>query len=731
MRNVRTKGSMLPLAVAITVVLFIVGATFFILAQLLGGVRELQHATDAGNLNVAKQSMRKPSVALNPGIEVNNFAGLVDTNGNIDLLDYNRLFAQALIVALNAQDEDTDQAKQNAQTVLAALQDNNSVGKRLSDALSRADSQTGHFTNLARANTTRMLTSSSRISQADEAYQVAYLYPGEPTNVYLDPTILPAGVTLPQGLLSQRQASNGLNYMAGYRDLVIDSLNGKKISGVPVRPDYEPHLVSQAAFNHSLNSPVSNRGVPPNTFRSSGKVLDARVNTFLNSTSCATVGALNQTYTACIPRGYLCFTNLPGLPDDSPVPSNESIFNNQLYSGIFLANNGAFSTDQELMLKWVDYNNDPNSESQPSSVGIYGADPHGITSLGGGPNAYPPEVDYTMMSGAGEIPQVAALLQEFEQAYPAANGQGGQTLVLTAVEKLKALVMAQFASGQPGNVEAPQEATGLRLFDQAAQYPMPDGASPRFTRSGTVPQLLAQVGNGADTLFWNQIVQRIREIKPDANLTEINTLFAGNLLEMGETLYLYQLNDRLTMTRTPPPWLVAGTTPDGNPQDRFSTYQTIGFSVNPPGEGGLRNVMFEETPNPTTHGIGKDEAILTLSSGFNNLLAAVEFRESVGDVPLVTNSPPDCDCPCLLDRARDAVNRLPMSVRNIMLSLRMHGGYGHNAQYYSNWTTLEPRFPTNPDALAAIRALQAIDDAGCQPEGPPTLNMPPTWYMLN
>jgi hypothetical protein len=619
------------------------GIVFFYLARVIGGVRELQHATDSGNLNVAVRSIRHPAVSLNPGIEQDNFAGLVDSNGKIDLLIYNRLFAQALIVALNAQSEGTDASKQHAQALLAALQgDQNSVGKRLADALNSATNHADQFTTLADGNTVRMLSLTSTVANVDSEYHVGYLDAGGATNVYFDPTILPLGATLPTNTLASQKATNGQEYLVGYKDLSIDSLNDSPISGVPLQPGDRPHLVSQLAFDAHLALPVKNEGVPPNTFKSVGSAREKISKSLLDAASCAIVSAGKQDYPGCIPRGYICITNLAGLPDNSPVPSNESIFNNQLYSGIYLgvSDSGAvsFSTDEGRMLDWVTYNNDPNPGTKPSTEGIYGADPQGIKSLGG--DGYPPEADYTMMSGAGEIPQVAALLPEFEQAYPAPNGQSGQTLVLTAVEKLKALVMALFASGQTGLVPNPPGYTGLRLFDHNAQYPVLEDSSPRFTRTGTVSQLLAQIGNGADTLIMNQLVERIREIKPDTTLADINTLFADNLLEMGDTFYVYEIDGALTMTQTPPPWVVANTSADGNPQDIFSTFETIGFSVNPPGEGGLKNVMFEQTPDPASNGIGKDEVIWIPSCGFNNLLGTLQFQESVTNLLLTMNSPP-------------------------------------------------------------------------------------------
>src|SRR5579862_6224043 len=95
------QGATLALVVAVTVLVVLIGVFCFFVLQLLGGSRETQNATDSGNLNIGKQAIQHPTITLNQGVESDNFGGLVDDNGNINLLNYNRLAAQTLLVAAN------------------------------------------------------------------------------------------------------------------------------------------------------------------------------------------------------------------------------------------------------------------------------------------------------------------------------------------------------------------------------------------------------------------------------------------------------------------------------------------------------------------------------------------------------------------------------------------------------------------------------------------------------
>jgi hypothetical protein len=650
------QGATLALVAALTVIVCIVGIFLFFVLGVIGGSRETQNATDSGNLNLGKQAILHPDIQLNTGVEQDNFAGLTDQNGNVNLANYNRLTAQAIIVAANAQAEGTTEAKTNLQTLTDTFQSGQgSISKRLHDALASAAKTDASFSSLALSNSTRMVKSASP-NNVDTGYQTAYVDAASPTNVTLDKSILPAGATLPSNALSSTNGGSGKPYINGYTDITFTGM--PSVSGASVHPGQQPHLISDTDFKGSTSNPVTAGAVPPNSFQSVSTTAVSTITSYKNTSlvnlSCSTVGSLKQEFQASIPRGYIVVTNPSGFQFNGNLPNADSIFNNQLYTGLYLGSNGAFSTSEDAMQAWVDYNNaSPTPSSTPPTTGIYNsngdqisvADGKGITSLGGGTNNYPAEADYTMVTGDGKLEQVAALLNSMEKAYDAPNGQTGNHVELTAVEDLKGTVMTMFAHQLNGHVQAPQGFTGMRLFDHQAQLPVSAGSPPLISDSGNVVQLLNQIG---DTTLLPQLKQRIREIKPGATDAEITTLLQNNLVGLGETFYIYmdQNTGTLKMEQTAPTWVASlpagyrdGSQADGRQIEARTVFSTLGKSVNPQGESSFNSVLFDTTSDPTSTGLATDKALWTPSSGFNNLLGALTFQESIEGLLATTQQP--------------------------------------------------------------------------------------------
>lgn len=622
----KAAGSILILTCMLVFAIIVVGVGFFILIKTFGGMRELQNATESGNLNVAKVAFKAPAVNLTAGVEQDNFGGLVDDDGTINLRTYNRLVGQVLLVALNAQSQATPESRVHAQALIAALQaGSQSIGQRLTDALSDGFASQNAFDRLAGANLLRLLGQNAPTHKAAE-YQTGYLKKGESANVYLDPTIIPPGTTVPSATYSSGTPdSTGFQYLSGYQPFEIPGIGS--IAGVPVLPGQRPHLVSTTDFAGSTHVPVLGLALPPNSFKSAGAAKENSSQSFLRAISCSIVGALASKFTASIPRGYIVITNPGGSWDSTPPPNPANMLNNELFTGVFVANNGAFSTDQSLIQRWADYNSvSPPTGQQPPTEGLHG-DPHGIRSLGG--DGYPSQCDYTSLDGAGANAGCTSLRNAFEQAYGANYQLQGSNNELTAVEQLRANVWSIFPMGGP--IQVPSGFTGIRIFTYEQPSPVATGQPPVFSTPGTVSQILSQVGNGSgsEQSIISVLQQRIREIKPEATTEEINSLLASRPAGLGVTLYIYLSGTQLQLTETPPPWMVPGTVPDGQPNQISSSFQTIGTSVNPPGDAGFRNVVFQEMPTPSTFGLGREEAIFTPSSGFNNLLGVLEFRSRI------------------------------------------------------------------------------------------------------
>jgi len=647
------SGASLALGVSLLVLITLIGLCATKLVTLLGGGRELQNATDSGNLSVARSAANQLGINLQAGGEQSNFSGLLNSNNQVDLVSYNRIVGQCLLVALNAEAENTAQAKTNSSAVLALLQTGNScIGQRLLSVLSSPQNMDPYFNHLANSNAVGLLSTGS-VTPQEGSYSVGYMYPSGLTNVFLDSTIVPNGASLPANTLSNTKASSGFPYVSGYQNIAFAPI-GEILSGVSMQPMQPPHLVANADFNAHTQQPVPNIIVPPNAFRSVGTAVDGELARTLASTSSAVCGVLNQDFPACIPHGYLVIQNGPGDSDSSPLPSPESIFNNQLFTGIFVANNGVFSTDESLIQAWADYNAGGQSGQAPTTAGLFSVNgqpvtgqQNGITGLGG--NGFPVMADYTNVQGPNAIAGAAAMLPAFETAYPSSQSQGANGCTLTAVEKLKAEVMELYASGA-GGTPASVAPTGLRLFNHSQAYPVAEGQSPEFTTPGNIAQLCQQVSPSGYSSLLSQVKLRMRQIKPSANANEINEILGldssgnatstGQTINLGQTYYIW-VDDTNTfrMTQSLPTWhndaITSVTTADGSAQQLSDNYQTIGYSVDPVGECGFNQTLFADQPNPQTDYLGSDSVTWTPSCGSSNLLGELQFGENISGTAVV------------------------------------------------------------------------------------------------
>src|SRR5262249_1045110 len=159
---------------------------------------------------------------------------------------YNRLTAQTLIVAANAEAEGTKDATKNFKTLVGAFQTGDtSISGRLKGALASADNAAASFTGLAASNSTRMLHN-SKVQNIDTAFQGAYIDKASATNISLDKSILPDGVKLPANTLSSATGRDGKPYINGYVDIGFQQL--PSLAGASVHPNQQPHLVSEVDF---------------------------------------------------------------------------------------------------------------------------------------------------------------------------------------------------------------------------------------------------------------------------------------------------------------------------------------------------------------------------------------------------------------------------------------------------------------------------------------------------
>lgn len=74
------SGQSLSLAIAMSVVIALLGTAFVFLSQYLGGAKEAQNSVDASCLNMTKEVSKNVGIDLKDGVEKDNFAALVDAD---------------------------------------------------------------------------------------------------------------------------------------------------------------------------------------------------------------------------------------------------------------------------------------------------------------------------------------------------------------------------------------------------------------------------------------------------------------------------------------------------------------------------------------------------------------------------------------------------------------------------------------------------------------------------
>ena len=329
------NGSTMVLNVALTFVILIIGVFIFNMMMTVGGAKEHQNLTDSGALNVGKQALTAISTPLNGGFEQANFSSVSD-GGNVDLKTYNRIVAKTYLIGLNAQAMLNDPESQsaasqmtvtsNVQQLFDAVQGGpTSIAGRLSAKLSDPISTMPIFMNVAQDDSLRMLKTQGQSTTPTfntTGYGVSCMSPGGNTNVYIDPSMLPATypagtpMTLPKGVTGSKGPS-GMPYLSGYTDLNpgIPGCPGCVVQGASLMPGTQPHLIAGRDFTAGVARAKTNAAdgsAPPNAFQVSCKA--GNNSKAILTTAYSIVGALGNTYQASLADGYIKVYSAPGSP---------------------------------------------------------------------------------------------------------------------------------------------------------------------------------------------------------------------------------------------------------------------------------------------------------------------------------------------------------------------------------------------------------------------------------
>lgn len=339
----RQRGATLGLVAACVFLVILVGVGFFFLSKIIGGGREVANATDAGVLNVAKQAVRRGAVPLTGGL-IDEFGELTEPkDSKVDLVTYNRLVAQALIVGKNA--ETLGGAAIGHANSLRA--DVRTIGLALKNNLATEPNFAGDFSSIASQNNTKMWDGPA--VKLVGTVTTGYMKTGSSTNVYFAKNTLDAlGGWAPPLSSQTAKGDPTAKYLAGYTPFNVNG-NPTFLYGVPVLPQTKPHLVDHGQF---VTAAVD-ADTPPNAFRTNSQALEGKSAAMGTSVACAIVGVINKEFAAVIPRGFVRIKNgddaeLANGAIVNPVSNGDKdIFNNELYppsSGIYTANYGGSGT---------------------------------------------------------------------------------------------------------------------------------------------------------------------------------------------------------------------------------------------------------------------------------------------------------------------------------------------------------------------------------------------------
>ena len=653
----RRRGATLGFVAIIVLVIAILGVAFFVMAKMLGGGREIANAVDAGVLNVAKIAIRTPAKDANsfsnPDV-AQNFALLGESPRNLDLLTYNRLVAQSILVALNAKEEGTLLSAQNARKVWIALKD---VASFIRTNQDKSAVMGSYFDSLSRANNIKMLGNNS-IDLSD--YGVSFMKRGASTNIWIDPAILATvsgGSTVPINSTGHSSAS-GKKYMAGYVPMSVSlpaTADSLTFAGVPVGPGDRPHLVKLGEFqNDAKDDFIVGKGapayppdtLPPNSYKASGISMENHSHGMAGAIASAIVGCLNLDFEMQIPYGYIEIINGPRSTGSSTAVANfkDDIFNYELAHGIWAQGtngNDPFTTDGFLYLAWQQYNTGSGVGTKPDVAKSLGSfkrvDGAAVTEddlkriTMEAPDA---ECLWAYYDDPMEKPRCLDLLDAFKAAYnrPGSTDSGNVADGgFTTLEQFKSDVLrARVNIRTCATAMAPTETTGVKWFQHNTAYSAPTGHPYNFSLEKSAYEYLEMIDEvsstcGTNTVF-NEILRRAREIVPSTSKAQLQEIMKTNKLPLGARQYIFRSGSALICSLSPPPWMVPGVVADGASNKCGEAYPVIGDLVNTEsgGDGGFFDTPFGKTPN----GSCSDVATWVPSSGYNNCLGSLSFSNS-------------------------------------------------------------------------------------------------------
>jgi hypothetical protein len=321
------RGSAIALGTALALAIIVLGCGFLAWSLYMGGQQEAVNAVDAGALNIGRQILddkSKIGTKLNLAdpseqcfFDVTSDvadpaafpSGAPNPDGIVTLRRINRVWAEAMLMAVNADAAGSSNMRSNADQAAKGAQQ---INDRLQANLTKPSNLYDWFTNFADANSVRMLGKNSTVSVVPgNNWQTSFMMQGTESNISLNgapPNFsMPPGYTFDSSFVTktQRQLATGQNlyFLKGYTPLKIGD---KTFWQVPFQYDQKPHLVALSTFSQGQQSGQSGQGYSnpvPNAYAVEGKAGNA---TGLPETSVARVLTNpREPFQLSIPHGFI------------------------------------------------------------------------------------------------------------------------------------------------------------------------------------------------------------------------------------------------------------------------------------------------------------------------------------------------------------------------------------------------------------------------------------------
>jgi hypothetical protein len=700
----KRQGATLSLVVAVTFVIIVLGVGFFFLAKIIGGARELQNAVDSGNLNVAKSSLRTPVVrAFGPGPSdlsaakqqavIDNFSQLRDAaTGEIDLLVYNRLIGQTMLVAMNAASDNygfgppNPDGIANSKMLIDLLSNpDDGVGAVLANKLSSDAAMDDSFAKLANLMPMRMLNiNTSNAAPVVSGKEIAFMVPQTATNlIFVSGQIPDEFNAISPTFASDNTVKKGSNtYLKGYELIDIPTVTDAStypLMGVPLRPMEKPHLVTLNDFRALKTSPLpgvssqpAKSRVPPNAFKSEGITPELKSARALQLLSCAIAGCVNVNgeFPASIPCGFIVVANgdgltpsnvagsvttdknAPGLSANDYGGGNKDIFSDVLMSNtVFIAANGAMAQNAQAIVDIQQWKQDQMQQGKPTSPvpdalanALDGPTPKQQYADGIDANETPvPCTNYNSVPGESGsnkrcVDNLVSMANVYNTSVPGQSG-GNSITGLMSIEKEKADVINPRPGGGPAEVKNMNNVcTGMKSFRLDGKIPPSDPI--QFGKAPTIKNLLAsfeqyQSSASNASLIERQLVNKLMQIRPKSNSQDIDKVLSA-AVPMGSVMYIW-LDDngqfQVTDQSALPSWIKPNNIkPDGT----SITADTGSLVISDVGDRRFVNLENEQNfPSPWDCPGGpattRSTAKWTRSSGFNCLQGVLRFMNCTTD----------------------------------------------------------------------------------------------------